>query len=318
MNVKTLYALLLALVVPALATAHGIVQEPNPKLKWKAKRAEYMPHDRQLPKVKRTPNEYVMVLANRWALHQEIHVCFYGGGTALRQRILGIGAEWFKYVNLKFDATKTRDCTPGDQSEIRIAFTEPGYWSYIGTDSLHPNLVQNNLSSMNFGGWDFQPIDEPQFTGVVLHEFGHALGFHHEHQNPGTDCGTEYDWNKLYTWYWTQYKWPKKMVDDNLRPLMRDVSAYEWSTRDAKSIMVYASNPEFLIKGESSKCNFTANNELSELDKQGAQHAYPTQGSNRQERLDKLRRAMTMAKTPQQRKQLVRQLQAAEQQAAAK
>ncbi len=318
MKVKTHLALILTVVVPAMAMAHGIDEEANQKLKWQAKRASYMPLDRQLPKIDRKPDEYVVVLANLWALSQQIRVCFYGGDTALRQRILGIGAEWFKYVNLKFDSTQVRDCAPGDQSEIRIGFTEPGYWSYIGTDSLSPNLVQNNLASMNFGGWDFQPIDEPRLTGVVLHEFGHALGFHHEHQSPGTDCSAEYDWGKLYVWYWDKYKWRKEMVDQNLRPLMRDVSAYEWSARDAKSIMVYASNTQFLIKGPASKCNFTENYVLSELDKQGAQRSYPVQGSTQQARIDKLRRAVATATNPQQREQLVRQLQAVELQAAAK
>jgi hypothetical protein len=318
MKLKTILALLLAVAVPSSAMAHDIVQESNPKLKWNVKRAGYMPQDRQLPKGGRKPDEYVVVLANRWALNQQIRVCFYGGDTALRQRILSSGAEWFKYVNLKFDATQANDCAPGDRSEIRIGFTEPGYWSYIGTDSLNPNLVQKNLASMNFGGWDFQPIDEPRFSGVVLHEFGHALGFHHEHQSPGTDCGTEYDWDKLYAWYWDQYKWPKEKVDENLRPLMRDVSAYEWSTRDAGSIMVYTSNTQFLINGQASKCNFTENYVLSELDKQGAQRSYPAQGSKQQDRIDKLRHAVAMAPNPQQREQLVRQLQAVEQQATAK
>jgi hypothetical protein len=315
-KLRTLLALLLATAVPVSIMAHDIAEQANPKLKWNVKRAGYMPQDRNLPKADRKPDEYVVVLANLWALNQEIRVCFYGGDAPLRHRILSIGAEWFKYVNLKFDAEHARDCAPGDRSEIRIGFTEPGYWSYIGTDSLSPSLVQNNLASMNFGGWDFQQLADPRFTGVVLHEFGHALGFHHEHQSPGTDCSAEYDWDKLYAWYWDQYKWPKAKVDQNLRPLLRDVSAYEWSTRDAGSIMIYTSNTKFLIKGQASKCNFTENYALSELDKQGGQRSYPAQGSKQQVRIDKLRREVAMTTNPQLRDRLIQQLQAVDKQSA--
>lgn len=310
MRLRILLVLALLGAAPISTVAHDIATQANLKLKWNVKRSNYMPLDRNLPTTSRNPDEYVMVLANLWALDQEIKVCFYGGDEKLRRRILTAGAEWFKFTNLRFDASAVRDCAPGDRSEIRIGFTEPGYWSYIGTDSLNPNLVKKNLASMNFGGWDFRQIEDPRFTGVVLHEFGHALGFHHEHQSPGTDCSTEYDWDKLYVWYWNQFKWSKEKVDQNLRPLLRDVSAYEWSSRDAASIMVYASNTKFLLNGAASKCNFSENYVLSELDKQGVQRAYATQGSGQQDRINKLRRAVAMTSNTEERDRLIQQLQA--------
>ena len=303
----------LAFISVTPAQAHGLLPDGDTKLQWKAERMAFMPRDRGLSQSTQNPEEYVVVLANRWALGQPIHVCFYGGDTALRGRILGVAAEWFKYANLQFESAGLRDCSAGDTSEIRIGFSEPGYWSYIGTDSLNPYLVRGNLASMNFAGFDFQPIDEPRFTGVVLHEFGHALSFHHEHQSPGTACDEEYDWNKLYAWYDTQYHWSKKMVDDNLRQLTADMSAYEWSTRDPKSIMVYRSAVQFLLAGEASKCNFQENFALSDLDQEGARRSYPLAGAPQQLRIDQLRRAIAMETNPQTRAALVKQLQALEQ-----
>ncbi|MCB1056317.1 MAG: peptidase, partial [Acidobacteria bacterium] len=51
-------------------------------------------------------------------------------------------------------------------------FEDKGSWSYIGTDCLD---IPRDSPTMNFGWLD---------QGVVLHEFGHAIGLIHEHQNP--------------------------------------------------------------------------------------------------------------------------------------
>lgn len=75
---------------------------------------------------------------------------------------------------------------PLGESDIRISFKLPGQaWSMVGTDA---KSVPKNQPTMNFGWLD----DDTQFanpktknTGqVILHEFGHAMGMVHEHQNP--------------------------------------------------------------------------------------------------------------------------------------
>lgn len=88
-------------------------------------------------------------------------------------------------------------------AEIRIDFQDDGAWSYIGTDCKDIPL---NQSTMNFGWQD---------EGVVLHEFGHAIGLIHEHQNPLGGI----KWNKPNVYRdlgGPPNLWPKETVDHNM------------------------------------------------------------------------------------------------------
>ena len=56
---------------------------------------------------------------------------------------------------------------------------------------------------------------------------------------------------------------------------MTDRSAYDWSRLDPDSIMIYGSDPRFLLRGDQSPCYFHDNNQLSALDRQGIERTYP-------------------------------------------
>jgi hypothetical protein len=47
-------------------------------------------------------------------------------------------------------------------------------------------------------------------SGVILHEFGHALGFKHMHQMPGAEFIT-WDKEKVYKYY-EDKNWPRERV----------------------------------------------------------------------------------------------------------
>jgi serralysin len=55
---------------------------------------------------------------------------------------------------------------------------------------------------------------ESEYRRVVLHEFGHALGLVHEHQNPNNNT---IQWNKenVYAYYKQKFGWPKQVTYSN-------------------------------------------------------------------------------------------------------
>jgi len=115
-----------------------------------------------------TALEYVVVLPNRWAIGQDVRVCFYGGDAALRKRILDVVKPWFDAANLRLvPGSSVVPANSKTRARFESAFAS-GILSYIGTDSVRSELVTQDLPSMNFQGFDVAPPAEPRFTGLVL------------------------------------------------------------------------------------------------------------------------------------------------------
>lgn len=112
---------------------------------------------------------------SRWQTGDIISIRFLGGDPALQDRVRKVALEWTNVANLTFDFV---DNAPSD---IRIAFVQGnGSWSYIGT--VCRNIAEPQ-PTMNYG-WLTPDSDDAEVRRVVLHEFGHAIGLIHEHQNP--------------------------------------------------------------------------------------------------------------------------------------
>lgn len=114
-----------------------------------------------------------------------------------------------------------------EDASIRIKFdSTKGSWSKVGSSAL--SVSDKNEPTMNFGWFN---------TSTVLHEFGHAIGLVHEHQNPS---GNTIDWNKkeLYAWAestqgWTPSQTDKQIID---RYSQNELNGSQY---DPKSIMLY-------------------------------------------------------------------------------
>lgn len=217
----------------------------------------------------------VIVNASKWPVGRTLTVCFYGGSAKLRVDIMSAAMKWISETdaNLKMDFGSDpalRDCraTPGPTGrfeDIRIGFREKGLWSYIGVDS---HAVSG--PSMNFENWDNSQPYQAVLTWIVLHEFGHALGLHHEHQSPGAPCDAEFNTAKIKE----AYGWGDIEIQTNINALKKNSSSYSYGAYDPKSIMMYSLREDFFVR-PGSPCKVPQNASLSDEDKRGIGRAYP-------------------------------------------
>ena len=182
------------------------------------------------------------VTKKKWINGSLLRVKFVGGTAGEQDTVKKYASEWAKYGNIRFDFGNSPD------SEIRIAFDDDGSWSYIGTDCLS---IPKNTHTINFGWLD---------QGVVLHEFGHALGMIHEHQNPLG--GIKWNKDKVYQDLGGSPNfWDKATTDNNMFKTY-EKNQINGTQLDQKSIMLYSIPPEWTTDGFSSQ----ENQQLSKTD----------------------------------------------------
>lgn len=201
-----------------------------------------------------------VVTGKLWKPGRTLRVKFMGGTSAVRDKVKHYANEWTNHVNIKFDFRDDPD------AEIRVAFVKDGSWSYIGTDALS---IQKERSTMNYGWFD-KPVSEAEYSRVIIHEFGHALGMPHEHNNPTTSI----PWNKeaVYRYYeGPPNNWSKSQVDNNLfARYSKNIT--QFTAFDRSSIMLYPIPKEFVTDPSFA---VGMNTTLSETDKKFMGGIYP-------------------------------------------
>jgi serralysin len=215
-----------------------------------------------ISKGQQTANDKAALLNGaRWNSGDQIRVRFLEGEESLQQRVRDVAERWTApdMANLRLKFVDSGD------AEIRVAFRQgDGSWSYLGTVCRE---IPDPEPTMNYG-WLTPTSDDDELRRVVMHEFGHALGLIHEHQNPKGGI----QWNEPAVM--ADLKGPPNCWDeatirhnvlDHYPP--EDVTA---SSVDRLSIMMYPIPASWTLDGFSAGLN----DDLSEDDRKFIRQAY--------------------------------------------
>ncbi len=205
------------------------------------------------------------VRRRRWAPGRRLKIRFLDGTVTMRKKVREVAEEWTKYANIGFDFG---DHAHAD-TDIRISFyADRGSWSAVGTEARIRSWFPIYQPTMNFG-WLRDGSPQEEWSRVVLHEFGHALGAIHEHQ---TSIGGLV-WNEpkvLEYFKGPPNFWDEETIRFNVLDKYKQ-SQLMGTTFDGASIMLYGFPGSLFKNGVGTK----SNNTLSKQDKDFAAKAYP-------------------------------------------
>ncbi len=204
-----------------------------------------------------------LVKGAKWPQGEIITISFLDGQPDVQKKVKSVAQQWaaptLANLTLVF-----RDGTTA--TDIRISFRYRGSWSVIGTTCRQ--IVDHTQPTMNFG-WLNEHSTTDEIRRVVLHEFGHALGLIHEHQNPGGSI----QWNReqvIKDLSGPPNNWSPEVIQHNMfEPYEKKETNY--TGLDAASIMMYP------IPAKWTKNGFSVglNSNLSSTDKQFIHEQYP-------------------------------------------
>ncbi|WP_371171211.1 M12 family metallopeptidase [Aliiroseovarius sp. 2305UL8-7] len=164
-------------------------------------------------------------------------------------------AEWMQHANVVFELT--------DDVSAALIRIQPSNrnTSVIGRHAL---VVPSDEPTMHLVARE--DYDETELAAVI-HEFGHALGMVHEHQNPRSQIAWDID--QAYRYFTQRFGYSAEWVDRNLLarsevyPCVRDF--------DPSSIMMFSIPPEVTLD----RADLGGATELSASDKRCVASMYP-------------------------------------------
>jgi len=191
-------------------------------------------HESQLNSLSSDRVNLIRRVRNNWINGTKITWAMQKTNAADANSVIKAVAEWQNAVK-GLTLEKTDDW---NKAMIRIAFPYQGAsYSYVGTDNL---LVSAPEPTMVFG-WSLADTWGRQ---TARHEWGHALGFYHEHQNPFS--GIIWDEREvLRTFSGPPNNWSEEQIRHNILTPMnkQDVEGSNW---DSDSVMHYEFGPKLI------------------------------------------------------------------------
>ncbi len=217
-----------------------------------------------------TINAAVLVKDKRWTNHTQLNVVFLDGSDAVQQKVKTIAPQWLQKTGLAFRFYVGLASAP-KKTHIRISFKQNN-GSQLGN---HQDYL-SHYPTMNLSRLNSDRISQRSVKRLILHEFGHALGFEHEYLSH----------------YWPYEQIPLVKILNDCYPKMEAIgySKAEASTRcqqinqtlnqqttlqtayDEASIMNY---PMQWIQSNGNKKVILASYQLSYLDHYAMQLWYP-------------------------------------------
>jgi len=170
----------------------------------------------------------VMLKTAIWPKGARLKVSFIDGTPLQQRRVKTHAPVWSEYSGLTFAFV------PAPDGDIRISF-EPGSLSYsaIGTEATTIRVGDPTMTLAQLA----DTLGETDARALVLHEFGHALGLVHEHQNPA--AGIHWNQAAAFKYYGGRpfYLTPSEISSQILDAF--DETSTNHSKFDPQSIMVY-------------------------------------------------------------------------------
>jgi len=188
--------------------------------------------------------------------------------TRITNEIINAASSWSKHGNIRFQYESV--WSEGD-IRARLIRGTAGY-SYVGTySSLRPKTENTMELGVDYG-----------LRETTIHEFGHAIGFQHEHISPKVS----YSWNKEQVYSdMAQRGWNREMVDFNIFNQLKNSGELFVTEYDPLSIMIYGIPAHWVSATDKANKTLCPSNdpyycvapptELSQMDKWTVAQMYP-------------------------------------------
>jgi hypothetical protein len=202
---------------------------------------EWVPLAAELAHIE-VPHRYPAVTENGIAIAQRLAVdmgCWWGDDekvitvafesntkVGVRSKVLEKANAWSQFCNKRFEYSKI-------DPMVRVGFGEGGYWSYLGTDILG---IPRNERTMNLQGFTLK-TPESEWDRVVKHEFGHTLGFPHEHMR--AEIVAALDVERTVKYFQQTQGWSRQETMEQVLTPISNKSIRGTINADDTSIMCY-------------------------------------------------------------------------------